>query len=165
MHTDANDVADILDGLSRVPAILESFVRSIPEERLFRTRGEGCWTIAEHVAHLAEVQEMLLGRMQRILAEDTPRFVPFFPEEDECPAEKPRIDVNAALAEFAERRAALLEILPGPGDAAWQRGAEHPEYERYGLYILARHALMHDHWHMYRMEELWLTRDEYFSPG
>jgi len=28
---------------------------------------------------------------------------------------------------------------------------------------LERHILMHDHWHMYRMEELWLTRDAYLQ--
>jgi len=38
-----------------------------------------------------------------------------------------------------------------------------PEYENYSLFILVRHILMHNHWHMYRMEELWLTRDAYLT--
>ena len=45
----------------------------------------------------------------------------------------------------------------------WQKTATHPEYAQYSFYILVRHILMHDHWHMYRMEELWLTRDEYLT--
>jgi hypothetical protein len=60
-------------------------------------RGEGFWTVAEHVSHLAQVQPMLLDRFQRFINED------------------------------------------------------HPEFESYSLYILTRHTLMHDFWHMYRI--------------
>lgn len=38
-----------------------------------------------------------------------------------------------------------------------------PEYALYSLFILARHILMHDHGHIYRMEERWLTRDAYLT--
>ena len=56
-----------------------------------------------------------------------------------------------------------LGVWPAATPADWEKTATHPEYEQYSLIILARHILMHDHWHMYRMEELWLTRDEYLT--
>jgi hypothetical protein len=43
-------------------------------------------------------------------------------------------------------------------EITWQKTAIPPEYENDSLYILTRHTLMHDHWHMCRMEGLWLTR-------
>ena len=54
-------------------------VRTIPVSKLDRRRGEGFWTIAEHVIHLARVQPMLLGHFERFLREDRPEFVPYLP--------------------------------------------------------------------------------------
>jgi hypothetical protein len=55
---------------------------------------------------------------------------------------------------------ASLEAADG---STWQKTGIHPEYELYSLSILGRHILMHDFWHMYRIEELWLTRDAYLT--
>lgn len=153
----------ILRGLGDAPAILADFVAGIPEDALRVQRAPGFWTIADHVAHLADVQPMLRERVRRILTEDAPEFVPFMPPEDApAPTAPPRMD--EALARFAAEREGMLELLRGARPLDWTRAATHPEYERYDLRILARHILMHDHWHMYRVEELWLTREAYLNP-
>ncbi|MGE4297847.1 MAG: DinB family protein [Desulfovibrionaceae bacterium] len=157
-------VQSIVQGLRATPALLEEMVRAIPISRLHERRGEGFWTIAEHTAHLADVQPMLTKRLKRILAEDTPAFVPFIPDDGDPPTTLPPPDVDAALGVFADERAAQTALLAAQDSAAWARLAVHPEYDQYGLYVLARHMLMHDHWHMYRMEELWLTRDAWLAP-
>jgi len=126
-------------------------------------RGEGFWTIAEHASHLAQVQPMLLGRLQRFMDEDQPEFVPYIPGADEAEDRPPLMDQNIALESFAIHRQNQVELLERANQADWQKTGSHPEYEHYSLYILARHILMHDHWHMYRMEELWLTRDAYLT--
>ena len=41
----------------------------------------------------------------------------------------------------------------------WRKEATQPEYEYYTAKILLRHMLMHDNLHMYRIEQLWLTRE------
>ena len=159
------DIPEILESLRRVPAILRGLVRALPPARLHERRSPDFWTIAEHAAHLAEVQPMLLERVQRMLREERPVFTPFFPDKEDAPG-RASIDVEAVLDDFLQRRLELLALLDKAGPDAWLRRAEHPEYERYGLHILARHILMHDHWHMYRMEELGLTRDEFLTrPG
>lgn len=158
------DLPDLLDGLRRSPNILAAFVKTIPEEILDVLRGDGFWTIAEHVSHLAQVQPMLLERFKRFMHEAHPEFVPYIPGDDEDEADTPeRMDIQAALELFALSRKEQLLLLEKASDAIWQRTATHPEYEQYSLYILARHCLMHDHWHMYRMEELWLTKDMYLT--
>lgn len=157
------EVAAIVRGLGDSHAVLTGLVGSIPPELLDRKRGEETWSIAEHVAHLADVQPMLADRMRRILQEDTPEFVPFFPDADEEQDVPELPTVEKALTDFKAGRDAILSLLGRCSGEDWNRLAVHPEYDQYGLYILARHILMHDHWHMYRIEELWLTKDEYLT--
>ena len=157
-------VGEIIHGLRGVPGMLAELVAGIDAARLHERRAEGFWTIAEHAAHLAEVQPMLTKRLTRILTEDTPEFSPFIPNGGGSSVATPPPDVDAALAAFARERATQTELLAAQDATAWQRLAVHPEYDQYGLYLLARHMLMHDHWHMYRIEELWLTRDAWLVP-
>ncbi|WP_022661809.1 DinB family protein [Paucidesulfovibrio longus] len=157
------EIKELLAGLRGAPTVLAKLVEGISAERLHAWRGKGFWTIAQHVAHLAEVQPMLMERLERMIREDCPKFVPFFPDEDTQAAPKPELVVADALDIFRRERSRQLALLDGLDDAAWGREAEHPEYERYGLRILVRHMLMHEYWHMYRIEELWLTKDEYLT--
>ena len=158
------DRTDLMEGLRRSPAILSGFVKSIPEIKLDLRRGAGFWTIAEHVSHLAQVQPMLLERIKRFISEESPAFIPYIPGEKEDEPDTPeRMDMSTALDQFAAVRADQLRTLEEAADVVWPREGAHPEYEQYSLYILIRHMLMHDHWHMYRVEELWLTRDAYLT--
>jgi hypothetical protein len=59
----------LLEGLRQTPAILSSFVSNIPEDKMDRRRGDGFWTIAEHISHLAQVQPMLIERIRRFLTD------------------------------------------------------------------------------------------------
>lgn len=158
------EIPDLLDGLRRAPKILSGFVEKIPESKLDIRRGVGFWTIAEHVSHLAQVQPMLFDRLDRFMNEDHPEFIPYIPGEDEKEPDTPeRMSIASALMQFTQYRYKQLVLLENVSDATWEKTAEHSEYEQYSLYILARHILMHDHWHMYRMEELWLTKNEYLT--
>jgi uncharacterized damage-inducible protein DinB len=157
------DIPDLLDGLGRSGRILTEFVRNIPVDKLNLRRGEGFWTIAEHVSHLAQVQPMLLERLERFMNEDRPEFVPYIPGDGETEALPPQMEMNAALESFDRGRAKQIALLEKAQVTDWQKTGTHPEYELYSLYILVRHILMHDHWHMYRIEELWLTRDAYLT--
>ena len=158
------DKQDLLEGLRQSPKILSEFAKAIPQDKMALRRGEGFWTIAEHVSHLAQVQPMLLARLQRFLNEDHPVFVQYIPgnAKDE-PVSNPHIDVNHVLDQFAQYRNEELVLLEGTDDIIWQKTATHPEYEHYSLDILVRHVLLHDYSHMYRMEQLWLTRDAYLT--
>ena len=159
-----NDIQDLIESLRRTPKILFEFVKVIPEQRLNLRRGEGFWIIAEHISHLAHVQPMMLNRFERFMNEDHPVFVPYIPgKADEEPDSPPRIDMTSALDQFTEYRNKQLMLLESVDNASWKKTATHPEYETYSLCILTRHVLMHDYWHMYRIEELWLTRDPFLT--
>ena len=157
------DIPDLLDGLRSSINILSAFVMALPEDKLNRRRGAGFWTVAERASHLVQVQAMLLERLQRFLDEDRPEFVPYILGDAEEEDKPPEMEMKAALAEFAQCRQQQLALLEKADDATWQKTAIHPEYDLYTLYILTRHILMHDHWHMYRMEQFWLTKDEFLE--
>jgi uncharacterized damage-inducible protein DinB len=158
------DIPDLLDGLRQSGHILSEFVKTIPADKRNLRRGEGFWTIAEHVSHLAQVQPMLLERLQRFMDEDRPEFVPYIPGGGgEATDRPPLMEISVALDSFRSHRQEQIALLEKADDTDWQKTAVHPEYELYSLYILVRHILMHDHWHMYRMEELWLTKDAYLT--
>lgn len=158
------DRVNILDSMQRTPSILSAFIETIPIEKLDVRRGKGFWTVAEHVSHLAQVQPMLLERFRRFVLEEQPRFTPFIPGEGEAePATPHRLNMAVAIEQFTSCRNNQLTLLAGAAESVWQRTGMHPEYEQYSLHILARHVLLHDYWHMYRMEELWLTRDSFLT--
>ena len=157
------DIPDLMKGLESTARILSEFVQGIPADKLNLRRGGDFWTIAEHVSHLAQVQPMLLERLHRFMAEDRPEFVPYIPGDGEAEARPPQMTVNEALESFARYRSQQLALLEKADEAVWRKTAGHPEYELYTMHILVRHILMHDYWHTYRMEELWLTRDPYLT--
>ena len=158
------DIPDLLEGLKQSASILSAFVHSIPADQLTRRRGSDCWTLSEHVSHLAQVQPMLLERLQRFRDEDHPVFVPYIPGEGEEGPDTPAVmPIDAALEQFAFFRGRQVALLSGVPAVVWEKTGSHPEYTIYSFYILVRHILIHDQWHIYRMEELWLSRDEYLT--
>ena len=147
--------------LRDVPAQLAGFFDSIPASDLEVVRRPGAWSILEHLNHLADVQPMLLGRLQQFVDEEHPVITPYFPAED--PGRTITRSVTDSLRVHRETRSRQVDLVEAVSDDIWARNAEHPEYTAYSFRILVRHILMHDYWHLYRMEELALTRDAYLT--
>lgn len=160
------DKKSILESLANSPIIFSELIKSVPTHFLKKKRGEKYWTIEEHVIHLAQVQPMLLDRLGRFIDEDKPEFIPFIPENeasDQKSEQQKDMDLKDALIFFESLRKKQLSLINSVSSDVWLKKAIHPEYTQYSFYILVRHILMHDHWHMYRIEELWLTKDEYLT--
>jgi hypothetical protein len=157
------DLPDILVCLEKAPVILTNLAESIPEEMRKLRRLENAWTVHEHVCHLAQVQPMLISRFRMFRDQEQPVIRPFFPGQTDPEEDLSTVDWTEAVAAFPALRREMLEVIESLDAAAWHREATHPEYAHYTPYILARHVLMHDHWHMYRIEQLWLTTDEFLT--
>jgi uncharacterized damage-inducible protein DinB len=154
--------APTLETLRTLPEVLESYFRSIPQDRLDLRRTAEAWTLREHLYHVAGVQAMLLGRMKILRDDASPVITPYFPQNEPALADK-FASVDAAFAEYRERRAQQMGLLDALSPDAWSKPGVHPEYERYDLGLVVHHLVFHEYWHFYRIEELWLTRDEYLS--
>lgn len=153
----------ILDGLAAAPGLLKSFVDAIDDHTCHQRRRDGFWTIAEHVDHLAHVQPILMERIERFIHEERPAFTPYMPDADADAWPPSRINVAESWERFARERQKMIERVARVDPAVWKREGDHPEYTAYGFGILLRHIMLHDQWHMYRIEELWLTQDAYLE--
>ena len=68
-----------------------------------------------------------------------------------------KMDLKSTFTEFENLRKKVIDISNNLDKSIWNKEADHPEYKVYTPYVMLRHLLMHDHYHMYRIEELWLT--------
>jgi hypothetical protein len=135
--------------------VLRGLVGSMTEEAIVR-RIQDYWTVREHLEHLVICQAMLLGRMGQFLAEERPAMKPYNPD-GAPPATK---GIASLLDEFEALRAKQIALIEDASEAVWKRKGTHPEYRDYGFEILVRHTLLHDSFHMWRMEELWIMKEE-----
>ncbi len=141
--------------------VIEDFTKQIPQDLWDVRRGPEVWTLREHLYHLADVQKLLLGRIKLILAEERPVIQPYFPDNEPALAEL-FPSIGAALTTYRRLRDKQLKLFAKARKSDWKKQALHGEYRLYSLSIIARHLVIHDDWHLYRMEEIWLTKDEYF---
>ena len=156
-------IPEMLDIMAQAPPLLRDLIAPIPPEMLKAHRKSGKWCIHEHACHLAVVQEMVMGRFKKFQAEEHPVFVPYIPGKTVSEGDLMAMDLEACLDQFEARREELLRFLETFTAAQWQREGTHPEYFQYSASTFLRHIMLHDQFHMFRIEELWLTKDEYLA--
>jgi hypothetical protein len=157
--------AELIDSLEMSAAVLERFVRQIPEFKMDRKRGEGIWTVHEHLHHLTLVQPVMYKRFRLFKNEEKPVFTVYLPDAAEEKERAVKRSVEELVATFKDWRARQLELIRSCGPEVWAKTGTHPEYDLYTFEILVRHVLTHDGWHMHRMEEIWLAKDEVLSKA
>lgn len=141
--------------------MLAELVAEAPPEALKKCRVPGKWSIHEHACHIVDVHPMLIERFALFRDEETPIIKPFIPGTTVPDTDLIERDLDAEIAKLPDLRLELIESVEALQDHDWTKKAKHPEYISYTPYILLRHILMHDHLHMYRIEELLLTTDDY----
>ena len=149
---------DLIAGLTVNKGILRQLISTMEPEAIKR-RIKDYWTIYEHLDHLVVTQKMLLGRIKQFLAEDRPTMKPYIPE-DKPEVENASKSAAQLVGEFERLRDEQLVLIKKAKRDVWQREGIHPEYKKYGFEILVRHILLHDSFHMWRMEELWIEKEE-----
>lgn len=156
-----NELPSIITTLQEAPHILKGLMRDIPESLHKERRVAGKWTIHEHACHLDVVQDMILERFRIFKEQEHPEFQAYMPGKNVSDAELISMDLRQSLIAFEQKRARLLELINTYDDSTWTKNAIHPRYKVLTPFIFLRHVMMHDHFHMYRIEELWITRNEY----
>jgi uncharacterized damage-inducible protein DinB len=152
----------LIETLVSLPEIVADYYAAIPEGELDGLRSAEAWSLRQHLYHIVGVQEMLLGRLTTMRTEARPVITPYFPDKD-AEARNQFASVSQALARYREVRAQQVEVLRACTEADFAKPATHPEYKAYSIALLVNHMVFHEYWHLYRVEELWLTKDEYFE--
>ncbi len=156
-----NDISLLIDSLVNAPVILYNLAASIPNQQLKQRRIKNKWTIHEHICHLAEAEGMIHNRFQEFKNNPAPVFDAYLPESNIKTDQLLDLDLNVQMQRFKRVRGLTVDLVKSFNQLIWDRQAIHEEYDDYGAYILLRHVVMHDYFHMYRIEELWLTKDKY----
>jgi hypothetical protein len=109
------------------------------------------------------VDDIMVPRLEAFRTQQQPKIVPYIPSEAEETGSLLDMDLTKRLDHFDASRTRLIQAFNALAPADWDKRAEHPEYVEYTPKFMLRHLLMHDYLHCYRIEELWLTRDEYLK--
>ena len=153
------EIRDEIETLKRIPGIINKFIKDVPLEKLDIKWNEDAWTIREHYLHIVQVQDMLLGRIRLIKENDEPVIEPYFPENDSIDI----LDMDDAADRYKEYRQKQLDEILSCSDEQLLKKAVHKEYSEYSIPIIVKHMIFHEYWHMYRIEELLYTKDEFFK--
>ena len=141
--------------------MLKNLLSSIDESEFKIQRKSEKWSIHEHACHLVMVQPMIIERFKIFLNDPAPVIKPFIPGRTDPDGDLIKHDLASTVQRFSEYRIELINQVSGLDSRYWFKEAKHNEYKIYTPHILLRHALMHDHFHMYRIEQLWLTTDRF----
>jgi uncharacterized damage-inducible protein DinB len=156
------DKENISKTLKDLPEIIETYFKNIHEDVVDKKRNATTWTIRQHLYHIVDVQEMLYNRMLKIKNEENPIITPFFPE-NESEKEPLYNSIQKAFSYYKEIRSKQLLLINELREAELSKEAKHDEYLKYNIPIIINHMIFHEYWHMSRIEEIWNTRDEFFS--
>ena len=153
------DPSSVIEALERAPEIVVPLVREVPAAILKRRPAPSRWSAHEHACHLAHVHALFCDRLDLMLREPAPLIGGYQPGEQDAEDMLLRMDLDESLARFVADRARLVARLRQLSDADWERSAQHGEYRAYSVFIMFRHAALHDFLHGYRIEELLLRPD------
>lgn len=152
----------LIPTLKNLPVVIETYLENIPSPLLDLKRNQDTWTIREHIYHIASVQQLLLERMLLIKNEADPHIVPFFPEKVQSRGSLYH-SLTYAFADYHSFRDKQVELILSLSREEMQKTAKHPEYTEYSIPMIMNHMIFHEYWHMYRIEEIWLMKDEFFK--
>jgi len=147
----------VIELLALAPLVIAPLIRDLPEARRKERPAPGKWSAHEHVCHLPVVQDLMIARFERMLAEPGCSIRPYDPASD---AEHVLLhaDLEDALSRYQSARAELLIRLRALSMDEWRIAAQHPEYADYSVFTMFRHLGIHDMHHAGRVEELLLAR-------
>jgi hypothetical protein len=149
---------NLIMGISNNKTILKQFISCMKQDEV-NYRIKNYWTIYENMDHLIVTQKMLLGRIQQFIVEEKPVMKPYILED------KPEVTdykktINELVNEFIKLRDMQISLIKKANGKIWKKEGVHPEYKKYNFEILIRHLYLHDSFHMWRMEELWIENDD-----
>jgi uncharacterized damage-inducible protein DinB len=151
-------IATVLDQLRIGPALVRQVIYEIPPELRKRRPAPSMWSAHEHAVHLAAVEPIILGRLEHMLSDPSPRIKSYEPARDEPEDALLKLELDAEMDRFERERAAMIERLRKLTPDEWAITAMHDEYSHYGVFIMFRHVALHDLHHAYKIEERLLRK-------
>ncbi|WP_117879351.1 DinB family protein [Aureibaculum luteum] len=148
------EIKTILNALSETPRLLKELISEIDSELYKEKMIKGKWSIHEHATHIAVGD--IYGFQKRLKVfrqEEKPIFEPLSGDSFDKNFFL-KLDLKKTINDFFEIRQRTIELTKAFNSNDWNKLAIHPEYKTYTPYIMLRHLLMHDHNHLYKIEDM-----------
>lgn len=130
-------------------ATMLGILRRAPAEAVQARGASGAWSARENLAHLGRYQEVLVGRLARIAAEETPLLGRYRSEEDAASAPWLALAPQPLADALAEARRVLVRCLDGMPAEALARRARHPLFGEMDVPAWLALFLNHEGHHLY----------------
>jgi uncharacterized damage-inducible protein DinB len=153
------DPKTLIASLEAAPGLIIGLVREVPPENLKRRPAPNKWSAHEHACHLSSGDAAFLARLELMLSDPFPKIKSIEPSPEEEAGSLLDVDLDEALAGYVRERARVVQRLKELSAEDWQRTAEHEAFSHYSVFIMFRHALIHEMLHAYRIDELMLKKD------
>ena len=141
----------ILERLGAHIEELHSLTDGLAEEQLNKRPSEGKWSLHEIAMHLAEVQDVFVERITRILTEDKPAITPYRPEEAREKGQYFTQNFQKRIREFEVQRTTLVSLLQTLTDEQWKLEGIHPDVKHYTIEKSMEGLMRHEEHHLYQM--------------
>jgi DinB superfamily len=158
----ASDIRPPVALLEKTPLLLETLLRDVPLGLCEWKPAPDRWSIAEVLAHLADLEQVYGARVRRLLAEDTPALQRYDQAGASAAGDYSRGSAVEHLTRFTATRrgiAALLRTLPA---SVGERTAKHSELGTITLSQMLHEWASHDLGHLRQIAELY--RAHAFHP-
>lgn len=146
--------SELLDVYRSTPLTLRALVADVDEAQIPRQPAEDEWSIIEIVAHLADAEEMVVKRIERMLTEEDPALPAYNPEDLADVRGYRSRDLNEELDRFEAVRGALTSRLEDLDDA---RTGQHEEVGEITVEAMTAHMAAHDAIHLAQISRILLA--------
>lgn len=126
---------DILDGLS--------------DEQIRLQLNPGKWSIFENIVHLQTYQHAFIGRIRKILAEESPVFDRYTAEADPLFHENCAKSSREVMADLLTTRKELSNGILSFKETDLEKEGSHPAYGRMNLLQWLNFFLLHEAHHLF----------------
>ena len=162
---DSANVHNAIAFLEKTPKVLETLLEGVEEETYAWKPAADRWSIAEVLAHLADIEAVYNKRAEQILGGDSPALEKYDTDRASAAREYSRGGGEDNLVRFVEARAGTTALLSMMAPAAGARTARHSELGTITLSEMLHEWAGHDLGHLRQIAELYRAHDFYPYSG
>lgn len=141
----------LFPSLDKGPVVIERLLGLIAPEKMDRPTHPGRFTPREVVAHLADWEPILLGRMRAAVQDSGSAIEGIDEGERALEMDYASLDWGAEARTYAERRNETISWLRNLSEGDWDKFVVHSERGKQTVYDQANLLLGHD---LYHIEQL-----------
>jgi hypothetical protein len=142
---------ELLEALSITPARVQELTAGLENQP---PSSDEAWGAAAIVAHLADIERLMRGRIEEALTRESPYFRSVDQEQLARERNYHQQELQAALTDFATERAETLQRLMNLPLKGWERSGIHEQFGEVSVEAITELLVDHDAEHLAQLEAL-----------